>query len=130
MTPIRVIEGMIINAYAIGARYGYIYVRPNIRLPSKISAKPSNRREELGLLGKNILGSGLDFRPGDQGGRRSVRLRRINGLVASIEGERGMPRPRPPRLSEASGGLWGKPTNLNNVETFATCPTIITKGVD
>jgi len=89
-----------------------------------------NQARALGLLGKNILGSSLEFDIEIKEGAGAFVCGESTALVASIEGERGMPRPRPPRLSEAAGGLWNMPTNLNNVETFANVPTIITKGLD
>ncbi len=128
--PHSVIEGMLINAYAIGAQYGYIYVRHEYPLAVKNLNVAIKQAEELGLLGKNILGSGLDFTLEVKEGAGAFVCGESTALVASIEGERGMPRPRPPRLSEAAGGLWGMPTNLNNVETFANVPTIIVKGLD
>ncbi len=128
--PHSVIEGMLINAYAIGAQYGYIYVRHEYPLAVKNLGVAIKQAEALGLLGKNILGSGLDFSMEIKEGAGAFVCGESTALVASIEGERGMPRPRPPRLSEAAGGLWGMPTNLNNVETFANVPTIITKGLD
>jgi NADH-quinone oxidoreductase subunit F/NADP-reducing hydrogenase subunit HndC len=128
--PHSVIEGMLINAYAIGAQYGYIYVRHEYPLAVKNLGIAIKQAEELGLLGRNILGSGLDFSLEIKEGAGAFVCGESTALVASIEGERGMPRPRPPRLSEAAGGLWGMPTNLNNVETFANVPTIITKGLD
>ncbi len=128
--PHSVIEGMLINAYAIGAQRGYIYVRHEYPLAVKNLGIAIKQAEELGLLGKNILGRGLDFTMEIKEGAGAFVCGESTALVASIEGDRGMPRPRPPRLSEAAGGLWGMPTNLNNVETFANVPTIITKGLD
>jgi len=128
--PHAVIEGMLINAYAIGAQYGYIYVRHEYPLAVKNLTIAIKQAEDLGLLGRNILGSGLDFTLEVKEGAGAFVCGESTALVASIEGERGMPRPRPPRLSEAAGGLWGMPTNLNNVETFANVPTIIIKGLD
>ncbi len=128
--PHSVIEGMIINAYAIGAQHGYIYVRHEYPLAVKNLGVAIKQAEALGLLGKNILGSGLDFDMEIKEGAGAFVCGESTALVASIEGQRGMPRPRPPRLSEAAGGLWNMPTNLNNVETFANVPTIITKGLD
>jgi NADH:ubiquinone oxidoreductase subunit F (NADH-binding)/(2Fe-2S) ferredoxin len=128
--PHSVIEGMIINAYAIGAQHGYIYVRHEYPLAVKNLGIAIKQAEEMGLLGKNILGSGLDFDMEIKEGAGAFVCGESTALVASIEGQRGMPRPRPPRLSEAAGGLWNMPTNLNNVETFANVPTIITKGLD
>ena len=128
--PHSVIEGMIINAYAIGAQHGYIYVRHEYPLAVKNLGVAIKQAEALGLLGKNILGSGLDFDMEIKEGAGAFVCGESTALVASLEGQRGMPRPRPPRLSEAAGGLWNMPTNLNNVETFANVPTIITKGLD
>ena len=128
--PHSVIEGMIINAYAIGAQHGFIYVRHEYPLAVKNLGIAIKQAEALGLLGKNILGSGLDFDMEIKEGAGAFVCGESTALVASLEGERGMPRPRPPRLSEAAGGLWNMPTNLNNVETFANVPTIITKGLD
>lgn len=128
--PHSVIEGMIINAYAIGAQYGYIYVRHEYPLAVKNLGIAIKQAEALGLLGKNILGSDLDFTIEIKEGAGAFVCGESTALIASIEGQRGMPRPRPPRLSEAAGGLWGMPTNLNNVETFANVPVIITKGLD
>ena len=128
--PHSVLEGMIINAYAIGAQHGYLYVRHEYPLAVKNLGVAIEQARALGLLGKNILGSGLDFDCEIKEGAGAFVCGESTALVASIEGERGMPRPRPPRLSEAAGGLWGMPTNLNNVETFANVPTIITKGLD
>ena len=128
--PHSVLEGMIINAYAIGAQHGYLYVRHEYPLAVKNLGIAIEQARALGLLGKNILGSGLDFDCEIKEGAGAFVCGESTALVASIEGQRGMPRPRPPRLSEAAGGLWGMPTNLNNVETFANVPTIFTKGLD
>jgi NADH:ubiquinone oxidoreductase subunit F (NADH-binding)/(2Fe-2S) ferredoxin len=128
--PHSVLEGMIINAYAIGAQRGYIYVRHEYPLAVKNLGVAIDQARKLGLLGKNILGSGLEFDIEIKEGAGAFVCGESTALVASIEGERGMPRPRPPRLSEAAGGLWNMPTNLNNVETFANVPTIIVKGLD
>jgi NADH-quinone oxidoreductase subunit F/NADP-reducing hydrogenase subunit HndC len=123
-------EGMIINAFAIGAQVGYFYVRHEYPLAVKNLGVAIKQARAMGLLGKNILGSGLDFDCEIKEGAGAFVCGESTALVASIEGERGMPRPRPPRLSEAAGGLWNMPTNLNNVETFANIPTIFTKGLD
>ncbi len=128
--PHSLLEGMILCAYAIGGRHGIIYVRHEYPLAVQNLGIAIKQAEELGLLGKNILGTGLDF---DirlvQGGGAFV-CGESTALVASVEGDRGFPRPRPPRLSEKEGGLWGYPTNLNNVETYACVPYIIEKGAD
>ncbi|HAK60540.1 MAG TPA: NADH-quinone oxidoreductase subunit F, partial [Nitrospiraceae bacterium] len=128
--PHSVLEGMIINAYAIGAQQGYIYVRHEYPLAVKNLGVAIEQAEAVGLLGKNILGSGLDFTMEIKEGAGAFVCGESTALIASIEGERGMPRPRPPRLSEYGGGLWGIPTNLNNVETFANVPVILSQGVD
>jgi len=128
--PHSVLEGMLINAYAIGAQHGYIYVRHEYPLAVKNLGIAINQARAMGLLGKNILGSELEFDIEIKEGAGAFVCGESTALVASLEGERGMPRPRPPRLSESAGGLWNMPTNLNNVETFANVPTIITKGLD
>ncbi len=128
--PHSVLEGMIINAYALSAQYGYIYVRHEYPLAVKNLGVAIKQAGALGLLGKNILGSGLNFNIEIKEGAGAFVCGESTALVASIEGERGMPRPRPPRLSEPGGGIWGLPTNLNNVETFANVPVIIAKGAD
>lgn len=128
--PHSLLEGMIICAYAIGANYGIIYVRHEYPLAVKnlnIAIKQAN---ELGLLGNNILGSGLSFNIRLVEGAGAFVCGESTALVASVEGERGFPRPRPPRLSERGGGVWGYPTNLNNVETYACVPPIIENGAD
>src|SRR5574341_1277318 len=124
------IKAVVCNGDDIGAQHGYIYVRHEYPLAVKNLGVAINQARALGLLGKNILGSGLEFDIEVKEGAGAFVCGESTALVASIEGERGMPRPRPPRLSEAAGGLWGMPTNLNNVETFANVPTIITKGLD
>ncbi len=128
--PHSVLEGMIINAFAIGAQHGYIYVRHEYPLAVKNLGVAISQARAMGLLGKDILGSGLEFDIEIKEGAGAFVCGESTALIASIEGDRGMPRPRPPRLSEAAGGLWGMPTNLNNVETFANVPTIINKGLD
>ncbi len=128
--PHSLLEGMIICAYAIGANHGIIYVRHEYPLAVKnlnIAIKQAN---ELGLLGDNILGSGLSFNIRLVEGAGAFVCGESTALVASVEGERGFPRPRPPRLSEKGGGVWGYPTNLNNVETYACVPPIIENGAD
>ena len=128
--PHSLLEGMIICAYTIGARYGIIYVRHEYPLAVKNLGIAIKQAEELGLLGKNILGTGLDFTIRIVEGAGAFVCGESTALVASVEGERGFPRPRPPRLSERGGGVWGYPTNLNNVETYACVPPIIENGAD
>ncbi|WP_394325339.1 NADH-ubiquinone oxidoreductase-F iron-sulfur binding region domain-containing protein [Thermococcus sp. JCM 11816] len=126
--PHRVIEGMIIGAYAIGATKGFIYVRAEYPLAIrrlKIALKQA--RERGGFLGENILGSGFSFDIEIKEGAGAFVCGEETALIASIEGKRGMPRPRPPY--PAQKGLWGgKPTNINNVETWANVPWIIRHG--
>ena len=128
--PHSLFEGMILCAYAIGAEYGMIYVRHEYPLAVKNLALAIKQAEDLGLLGKNILGSGLNFTIDIREGAGAFVCGESTALVASIEGERGFPRPRPPRLSEQGGGAWGYPSNLNNIETYACVPPIIEKGAD
>ncbi|MDP2752810.1 MAG: NADH-ubiquinone oxidoreductase-F iron-sulfur binding region domain-containing protein [Nitrospirota bacterium] len=128
--PHSLLEGMLLCAYAIGARYGIIYVRHEYPLAVKNLGIAIKQAEELGLLGKNILGTGLDFTVRIVEGAGAFVCGESTALIASVEGERGFPRPRPPRLSERGGGLWGYPTNLNNVETYACVPPIIENGAD
>lgn len=128
--PHSLLEGMILNAYAIGAQYGYIYVRHEYPLAVANLGIAISQARELGLLGENILGTGFGFDIEIREGAGAFVCGESTALVASIEGERGFPRPRPPRLSEPGGGVWGYPTNLNNVETFANVPVIIEKGAD
>lgn len=124
--PHRVIEGMAICGYAIGADEGYVYVRAEYPLAIKRLKIAIKQAEEMGLLGENIFGSGFNFKLKIKEGAGAFVCGEETALLASIEGKRGMPRPRPP--FPAISGLWGKPTNINNVETFANVPQIITKG--
>lgn len=126
--PHRVIEGMIIAGYATGATVGYIYVRAEYPLAVRRLKKAIEQAREFGILGKNILGSGFDFDININKGAGAFVCGEGSALTASIEGNRGMPRTRPPRTVEK--GLFGKPTVLNNVETFANVPMIILRGAD
>jgi len=126
--PHRVVEGMIIAAYAIGASQGYIYCRAEYPLAIQRLEKTIADAREYGLLGKNILDSGFDFDLKVKKGAGAFVCGEETALIHSIEGKRGMPRPRPP--FPAVSGLWGKPTVINNVETFANVPVIIEKGAD
>jgi len=128
--PHSLLEGMLLCAYAIGARYGIIYVRHEYPLAVKNLGIAIKQAEDLGFLGKNILGTGLDFTIRIVEGAGAFVCGESTALIASVEGERGFPRPRPPRLSERGGGLWGYPTNLNNVETYACVSPIIENGAD
>ncbi len=126
--PHAVLEGMAIAAYAIGAHQGYIYVRAEYPIAVRTLRLAIQQAREYGLLGKNILGSGFDFDVEVRMGAGAFVCGEETALMASIEGKRGMPRTRPP--FPAVSGLWGKPTNINNVETYANVPQIILKGAD
>lgn len=124
--PHKMIEGMIIAAYAVSAHEGYIYVRAEYPLAIKRLKIAIAQAEEAGLLGDNILNSGFSFNLHINRGAGAFVCGEGSALTASIEGERGMPRTKPPRTVEQ--GLFGKPTVLNNVETYANVPMIIEKG--
>lgn len=124
--PHKVIEGMIIAGFATKATEGYIYVRAEYPLAVERLKKAVDQARECGLLGENILNSGFNFNVHINQGAGAFVCGEGSALTASIEGQRGMPRVKPPRTVEA--GLWGKPTVLNNVETFANVPQIITNG--
>ena len=126
--PHRVIEGMLIAGIATGAHYGYIYVRAEYPLAVERLQTAINKAEEKGLLGKNILDSGFDFDLRISQGAGAFVCGEGSALTASIEGNRGMPRVKPPRTVEK--GLFEKPTVLNNVETYCNVPPIITKGAE
>lgn len=128
--PHSLLEGMILCAYAIGANYGIIYVRHEYPLAVRNLGIAIRQAEKLGLLGSDILGTGLKFVVKVVEGAGAFVCGESTALIASVEGERGFPRPRPPRLSEIGGGVWGYPTNLNNVETYACVPPIIENGAD
>ena len=124
--PHAVIEGMIIGSYAIGARDGYIYVRAEYPLAVKRLRLAIAQAEEHGYLGDGVFGSDWDFHLKIKEGAGAFVCGEETALMASIEGRRGMPRSRPP--FPAVSGLWNKPTNINNVETYANIPWIITHG--
>ena len=126
--PHKMIEGMMIAAYAVGAQEGYIYVRAEYPLAISRLRLAIEQAEERGLLGENILGSDFSFRLHINRGAGAFVCGEGSALTASIEGNRGMPRVKPPRTVEQ--GLFAKPTVLNNVETFANVPMIITRGAD
>lgn len=124
--PHKMIEGMMIAAYAVGAQEGYIYVRAEYPLAISRLKTAIAQAEECGLLGDNILGSDFSFRLHINRGAGAFVCGEGSALTASIEGNRGMPRVKPPRTVEQ--GLFGKPTVLNNVETFANVSMIINNG--
>ncbi len=126
--PHRMIEGMMIAAYAVQAKEGYIYVRAEYPLAVKRLEIAIEQAEHLGLLGDNILGTDFSFHLHINRGAGAFVCGEGSALTASIEGKRGMPRVKPPRTVEQ--GLFGKPTVLNNVETYANVPMIIKNGAD
>jgi NADH-quinone oxidoreductase subunit F len=126
--PHAVIEGMMIAAKAIGANEGFVYVRLEYPLAVKRIKKAVADAEKAGVLGDNIFGSGINFRVNVMEGAGAFVCGEETALMSSIEGKRGMPNPKPP--FPAQSGLWGKPTVINNVETLATVPLIILKGID
>ena len=126
--PHAMLEGMVIAGIATGATEGYIYVRAEYPLAVSRLKKAISQATELGLLGDNILGSGLSFNIHINQGAGAFVCGEGSALTASIEGKRGMPRTKPPRTVEH--GLFDQPTVLNNVETFANVPLIIANGAD
>jgi bidirectional [NiFe] hydrogenase diaphorase subunit len=126
--PHRVLEGMLVAAYAVGASEGYIYVRAEYPLAIKRLKIAIRQAEKLGLLGSNICGTHFSFRVELRLGAGAFVCGEETALIASIEGKRGTPRPRPPY--PAIEGLLGQPTLINNVETFANIPPIVRNGGD
>ncbi len=124
--PHSVIEGMMIGAKATGATVGYVYVRAEYPLAVKRIRKAVEEAREAGFLGKNAMGSDIDFDILVMEGAGAFVCGEASAMVSSIMGSRGMPRPKPPRTAEK--GLWDKPTVVNNVETLAQVPTIILEG--
>ena len=124
--PLGVIEGMMIAGYAIGAQNGYFYVRAEYPVAVNRLKLAIKQAEELGLLGDNILGTDFSFRVHIRLGAGAFVCGEETALLNSIEGQRGMPRPRPP--FPAVKGLWQKPTIINNVETLACVPYIMREG--
>ncbi len=124
--PHALIEGMLICGYAVGADEGYVYVRAEYPLAIKRLENAIKQAKENNLLGENILGTGFNFELRIKAGAGAFVCGEETALLASIEGERGMPRVRPPFPAEK--GLWGKPTNINNVETYANIPEILRIG--
>lgn len=126
--PHKMIEGMVIAGYAVGAQEGYIYVRAEYPLAIQRLKVAIAQAMEIGLLGENIMGSGYTFTIHINRGAGAFVCGEGSALTASIEGERGMPRTKPPRTVEQ--GLFAKPTVLNNVETYANVPLIILHGAE
>ena len=126
--PHAVLEGMLIGAYAIGAAHGYIYVREEYPLAIRRLEIALDQMKSCGLLGQNILGAGIDFSIELVKGAGAFVCGEETALIASVEGYRGTPRLRPP--FPASSGLWGKPTNINNVETWSHVAYILSEGAE
>ena len=126
--PHSVVEGMLIAAYAIGASQGYIYCRAEYPIAVRMMNIAISQAREFGFLGENILGSRFSFDLEVRMGAGAFVCGEETALMASIEGRRGHPRTRPP--FPAVSGLWGKPTNINNVETYANVPQIIMRGAE
>ena len=126
--PLAVIEGMVIAGYAIGAQNGYFYVRAEYPIAVNRLRKAIAQAEEIGLLGDNILGTDFSFRAHIRLGAGAFVCGEETALLNSIEGQRGMPRPRPP--FPAVKGLWESPTIVNNVETLACVPYILRNGAE
>ncbi len=124
--PHRVLEGMAIAAYAVGASQGYLYVRAEYPLAVKRLNTAIRQAQKAGLLGENIAGTSFSFTVSVRLGAGAFVCGEETALIASIEGKRGTPRPRPPY--PAQSGLWGKPTLINNVETYANVAPIIQRG--
>jgi len=126
--PYRIIEGMTIAAYSVGADEGYLYIRAEYPLAVKRMSEAISKCRERGFLGQNILASDFSLRLKITAGAGAFVCGEETALIASIEGRRGMPRLRPPYPTES--GLWHKPTLINNVETYATVPWILRNGPD
>ncbi len=126
--PHAVLEGMLLGAYAMGSEYGYIYVREEYPIAVDHLKLAIEQAHALGLLGENILGTGFNFELSLRLGAGAFVCGEETALMASIEGQRGMPRARPPFPAQA--GIDSKPTNINNVETWANVPLIIKNGSD
>jgi NADH-quinone oxidoreductase subunit F len=126
--PHVVLEGLLIGGYALGAKEGYVYIRTEYPLAVERLKFAIGQMREAGLLGKKILGSDFHFDINIREGAGAFVCGEETALMASIEGKRGMPRPRPP--FPATSGLWGKPTVINNVETLATVPLIMRIGAE
>ena len=126
--PHRVLEGMAIAGYAIGANHGFIYVRAEYPLAIQRLQKAIRQAKKFGLLGSQVFDSGFDFKIDIRIGAGAFVCGEETALIHSIEGKRGTPRPRPPYPAES--GLWGCPTLINNVETYANITPIISRGAD
>jgi NADH:ubiquinone oxidoreductase subunit F (NADH-binding)/(2Fe-2S) ferredoxin/NAD-dependent dihydropyrimidine dehydrogenase PreA subunit len=126
--PHRVLEGMLLAAYAVGASSGFFYIRAEYPLAIKRIKQAIEQARSMGLIGNNIFGTEFSFDAEVRTGAGAFVCGEETALIASIEGQRGQPTPKPPY--PANEGLWGKPTLVNNVETFGNLPTIFQKGAD
>ena len=126
--PHSILEGMAIGAYSIGASHGFIYIRHEYPLAVELIRQAVRQAQECGFLGQDILGSGFSFDIQIQLGAGAFVCGEETALIASLEGRVGEPVPRPP--FPAQRGLWGKPTNINNVKTWAAVPHIVVNGAD
>ncbi|PWR71678.1 (2Fe-2S) ferredoxin domain-containing protein [Methanospirillum lacunae] len=126
--PHMLIEGLLIGAYAIGTSDALIYIRAEYPLAIERLRKAIDQAREYGLVGENILGTGFSCDIQLATGAGAFVCGESTALAASIEGKTGRPRPRPPRLTDK--GIWGRPTDLNNVETFCNVPVILTRGAE
>ncbi len=124
--PHSILEGMVIGAFAIGASQGFIYVRQEYPLAYRNAEIAISQAKKVGLLGENILGSGFNFEVETAKGGGAFVCGESTALIASIEGKIGEPRSK--QIHTVAQGLWGKPTNINNVETWANVPPIISRG--
>ena len=128
--PHSIIEAMAIGAYAIGAQQGYVYIRAEYPLALDRLAKAIEQARELGLLGKNIMGTDFSFDIDFRLGAGAFVCGEETALIHSMEGQRGEPTTKPPFPANIGGGVWGCSTNVNNVETYASIPVIIQKGAE
>jgi bidirectional [NiFe] hydrogenase diaphorase subunit len=126
--PHRVLEGMIICAYAVGATYGYFYIRGEYPIAIQRIRRAIRTAKQRRVLGKSVMGTDFSFEADIRIGAGAFVCGEETALIHSIEGKRGLPRIRPPYPSQS--GLWGKPTVINNVETMATVPSIVNNGAD
>ena len=126
--PHRVLEGMMICAYAVGASYGYLYIRGEYPIAIQRISRAIRAARRRGILGDSVLGTGFSFDADVRIGAGAFVCGEETALIHSVEGQRGTPRIRPPYPSSA--GLWGAPTVINNVETMANVPSIITRGAE
>ena len=128
--PHSIIEAMAIGAYAIGAQQGYVYIRAEYPLALDRLSKAIDQARELGLLGKNIMGTDFSFDIDFRLGAGAFVCGEETALIHSMEGQRGEPTTKPPFPANIGGGVWGCSTNVNNVETYASIPVIIQKGAE